>query len=101
MTDSIKNISDTIKPIAQKYDLTSVWLFGSYARQRQSADSDIDVLVKTEDVADGFKIVDIKYALEEALKKKVDIITTGSIKGSLLENEDLGEMLIYNANISQ
>jgi len=93
----IENISNIIKPVAQKYNLSSVWLFGSYARQKQKTDSDIDILVKTEDVAEGFKIVEVKFALEEVLKKKVDIITTGSIKGSLLEDEDLGEVLIYTA----
>ena len=91
----IEDISDIIKPVAQKYNLTSVWLFGSYAKQFQRSDSDIDILVKTEDVAEGFKIVEVKFALEEALNKRVDIVTTGSIKGSLLENEDLGEVLIY------
>jgi len=97
MTNTIiENISKTIKPVAQKYNLTSVWLFGSYIKQTQKADSDIDILVKTEDVAEGFKIVEVKFALEEVLKKKVDIVTTGSIKGSLLENEDLGEVLIYS-----
>ena len=93
----IENIRNTIKPVAQKYNLTSVWLFGSYAKQKQKADSDIDILVKTEDVAEGFKIVEVKFALEEVLEKKVDIVTTGGIKGSLLENEDLGEVLIYTA----
>jgi len=91
----IENISNTIKPVAQKYNLTSVWLFGSYTKQKQNADSDIDILVKTEDVAEGFKIVEVKFALEEVLEKRVDIVTTGSIRGSLLEDEDLGEVLIY------
>ena len=44
----------------------------------------------------GFKIVEVKFALEEALEKQVDIITTGSIKGSLLENENLQEVLVYS-----
>ena len=96
-TNDIENIINTIKPVAQKYNLTRVWLFGSYARQNQKEDSDIDILVKTEDVAEGFKIVEVKFALEEVLEKKVDIVTTGGIKGSLLENEDLGEVLIYTA----
>ena len=71
--------------------------FGSYAKKKQNKNSDIDILVKTEDVAEGFKIVEVKYALEEALEKEVDIVTTGSIKGSLLENEDLNEVLVYSA----
>ena len=91
----IENISRAVEPVAEQYNLTRIWLFGSYSKLKQKKDSDIDIIVKTEDVAEGFKIVDVKYALEEALEKRVDIITTGSIKGSLLEDEDLGEMLIY------
>lgn len=71
-----------------------VWIFGSYAKSKQKEDSDIDILVRTEDVLDGFKLLDVKFELEEVLEKEVDIVTTGSIKGSLLEDEDLGEILI-------
>lgn len=93
----IDRIKEKIKPVAKKYNLKYVWIFGSYARKKQRADSDIDIIVKTEDVAEGFKIVEVKFALEEALEKRVDIVTTGSIKGSLLEDEDLEEMLVYSA----
>ena len=93
----IEQIKEKIKPVAKKYNLTYIWLFGSYAKKKKKKDSDIDILVKTEDVAEGFKIVEVKFALEEALEKDVDIITTGGIKGSLLEDEDLEEVLIYNS----
>lgn len=93
----IEKIKEKIKPVAKKYNLTYVWIFGSYVRKKQRPDSDIDILVKTEDVADGFKIVEVKFALEEALEKEVDIVTTGSIKGSLLEDENLEEMLVYSS----
>lgn len=93
----LEKISEKVKPVAQKYNLTYIWVFGSYAKKKQRRDSDIDIIVKTEDVAEGFKIVEVKFALEEALQKEVDIITTGSIKGSLLEDEDLKEVLVYSA----
>jgi len=92
----LENVSEKIKPVARKFNLTYVWIFGSFVRRKQKPDSDIDVLVKTEDVAEGFKIVEVKFALEEALEREVDIVTTGSIKGSLLEGEDLEEVLVYN-----
>lgn len=93
----LEKISKKIKPVAEKYNLTCIWVFGSYAKKKQKKNSDIDIIVKTEDVADGFKIVEVKFALEEALKKEVDIVTTGSIPGSLLEDEDLQEVLVYSA----
>lgn len=94
----LEKITEKIKPVAQKYKLMYIWVFGSYAKKKQRKDSDIDIIVRTEDVAEGFKIVEVKFALEEALEKEVDIVTTGSIEGSLLEGEDLGEVLVYSAN---
>ena len=93
----LEKISKKIKPIAQKYNLVYVWVFGSYAKKKQTKDSDIGILVRTEDVVGGFKFVELKYALEEALKKTIDLVTTGSIEGSLLEGEDLEEVLVYSA----
>ena len=86
---------EKMKPVAKKYNLAYVWIFGSYAKKKQKKDSDVDIIVRREDVLGGFKIVEVKLALEEALEKQVDIITTGSIKGSLLEDEDLEEVLVY------
>ena len=65
-------------------------------KEKAKKDSDVDIIVRTEDVIGGFKIVEVKFALEEALEKQVDIITTGSIRGSLLEDEDLEEVLVYS-----
>ena len=92
----IEKLKEKIKPVAKKYNLAYVWIFGSYAKKKQKKDSDVDIIVRTEDVIGGFKIVEVKFALEEALEKQVDIITTGSIKGSLLENENLEEVLVYS-----
>ena len=94
----LEKITEKIKPVAQKYNLTYVWIFGSYAKKKQTKNSDIDILVKTEDVAEGFKLVEVKFALEEVLEKNVDIVTTGSIEGSLLEGEDLEEILVYSSH---
>ena len=92
----IEKLIEKIKPVAKKYNLAYVWIFGSYAKKKQKKNSDVDIIVRTEDVLGGFKIVEVKFALEEALKKQVDIITTGSIKGSLLEDENLEEILVYS-----
>ena len=92
----LEKIKERIEPVAKKYNLMYVWVFGSYAKKKQTKDSDVDIIVRTEDVIGGFKIVEVKFALEEALEKQVDIITTGSIKGSLLEDENLEEVLVYS-----
>lgn len=92
----LEKMKEKIKIVAKKYNLAYVWIFGSYAKKKQKKDSDVDIIVRTEDVLGGFKIVEVKFAFEEALEKQVDIITTGSIKGSLLEGENLEEVLVYS-----
>ena len=47
-------------------------------------------------MAEVFLILEVKFALQEMLNKEVDIVTTGSIKGSVLEEEDLEEVLVYS-----
>jgi len=42
---SIESIKDIIAPIAARYGVESIYVFGSYARGEASADSDIDFLV--------------------------------------------------------
>ena len=42
----IEKIKEKIKPVAKKYNLTYVWIFGSYVKKNQKPDSDIDILVR-------------------------------------------------------
>ena len=45
MIYTIDEISSRIRPVAEKYHLKAVYLFGSYARGEAREDSDIDLLV--------------------------------------------------------
>ena len=45
MIYTIDEISSRIRPVAEKYHLKAVYLFGSYARGEARDDSDVDLLV--------------------------------------------------------
>lgn len=47
MICTLDEIRRIIVPIAQKYNLSAVYLFGSYARGTAREDSDLDLLVDT------------------------------------------------------
>ena len=70
---TIENIIQLVKPIAEKYRVKNIYLFGSYARNEAKADSDIDFLVYG---GEGFKLTMI-FALAEELRetfnKNVDV----------------------------
>ena len=54
------------------YDVKKIGLFGSYARNEATPQSDIDIFVQMQ--PDLFKLVELKQQLEEDLRKRVDII---------------------------
>ena len=68
-----KDINRFVRPIAEKYHVKEIYLFGSYARGEADENSDLDFLVFG---GDDFKLTNI-FALgedlREVLQKKVDI----------------------------
>lgn len=70
---TIENIISLVKPIAEKYRVKNIYLFGSYARSEANGDSDLDFLVYG---GENFKLTMIfalAEELREALNKKVDV----------------------------
>lgn len=69
----IKDIVEIIKPIALKYHVENIYLFGSYARGEATIESDLDFLVCG---GKNFKLTMI-FALGEELRqafqKEVDV----------------------------
>lgn len=73
--DEIKSIILKNKEILKKYKVKSIALFGSYVRNEQREDSDVDLLVEfEEDTYNNF--VNLIFALENLLKKEVTVVST-------------------------
>ena len=70
---TLENINRLVQPLADKYRVKEIYLFGSYARGEADEDSDLDFLVYG---GEGFKLTNILALgeeLREVLKKKVDV----------------------------
>ena len=82
MVYTIDEIRVIIAPIAKKYKLPAVYLFGSYARGTQTKDSDIDLLVDTTGtmLTSLFSLGGLYADLEEAFQVGVDMVTLNSIE---------------------
>lgn len=59
--------------LSQKYALTKIGLFGSFARDEATEDSDIDISIET-NIVDPYKFVHLKEELSVALKKPIDLV---------------------------
>lgn len=63
-----------------RYGVSRLWLFGSYARNEQTQDSDLDVLIEFAETPGMFKFVRLERELSELLDIKVDLVTPGALK---------------------
>ena len=70
----------------EKFQIKTLALFGSTARNEATADSDLDFLVefKGEATFDGY--MGLKFYLEDLFDKKVDLVTRRSLKSQITEN---------------
>ena len=75
---TIKQIKQLIKPVISKYCIDEVFLFGSYARGEAHSGSDVDIYCSRGKIRSLYDLVDFKEDLENALGKKVDVVTIGS-----------------------
>lgn len=73
-----------IRELIGKFNPTMVGVFGSYARNEQTAESDIDLLVDFKSDVNLLDIIGLEQDLSELLKVKVDLVTRRSVDENLM-----------------
>ena len=91
---SMEELKEIVVPIAERYGVSKVKLFGSRARGDFRADSDYDFLI---DVGPNFGLIDLgcfTEDLEEALGVPVSIVDETAASSIFLKsiNDDLKEI---------
>jgi predicted nucleotidyltransferase len=79
----IKQILAAQKPyLAKRYGVTEIGVFGSYVRDEQRPDSDVDILIELERPSrmDLLDLVNLEYYLSDLLGVKVDTAIKASLK---------------------
>jgi len=72
-----------IKPaLQQDFPLQRLALFGSWARNEQSENSDVDILVEV-DPSIGLRFVTLAERLEAAVGRRADVVSRRAVKPSL------------------
>lgn len=72
---NIEDIKNTVAQIAPSYPVSSIDLFGSYAKGNPSKDSDLDLLVCfDDDIASLFDLAGLRLDIQDKLKINVDIV---------------------------
>jgi len=87
-TSSVQEITNKLEPIFTANGVKSAVLFGSYAQNAATPNSDVDILVDSG--LRGLDFVGLIESVREALQRNVDIIDIHYIdNGSLVEREIL------------
>lgn len=92
---TIEEIKAIVEPIARKYGVERVYLFGSYARGDVTENSDVDLRVDKGSLKGMFALCGLYTEIEEALQVKVDVLTTGSLEDDFLRKIQKEEVLLY------
>ncbi len=72
------------------------WLFGSFARGEQTAESDVDILVVLDHSQPvGLKFFGMYEDLKELLGRNVDLVTDRSLAPFARQRVDQDKILIY------
>lgn len=69
---TIEEITEKVKTVMKKYDVEYCFLFGSYAKNKQKENSDIDLLISSN--ITGLKFYGLVEELRESLSKKIDLL---------------------------
>ena len=75
-----------LKPyLFQKYFVNKIGYFGSFSRDEQTENSDIDILVSFKK-SPGWEFFDLQELLEKELNRKVDLVSENALKRQLKDS---------------
>ncbi len=84
---SFEDIKSVCKDVFDNYDVDYCYLFGSYAKNKATKDSDVDLLVSTN--LSGLKFFELVEVLREKLKKKVDVLNQKQLENNIVLVEEI------------
>lgn len=89
----IKNLlSENKHRLLEKYPIKSLGIFGSYSRNEQKENSDVDILVEFSGKI-GIRFIDLAEEIEGILKVKVDLVSRNAIKDKYFKS--ISSKIIY------
>ena len=91
----IQALSEKIAPIAEKYGVERVKLFGSRARGDNRPDSDYDFLIGMGKIRSLIQLCGFELELEDILHTHVDVITDTCNDPKFVFNAENEGLLVY------
>lgn len=84
---TIEDITRKCSKVLEQYDINFCYLFGSYAKGKATATSDVDLLISAN--VKGLKFYGLVEEIRGALRKKVDILDINQLKDNIELTEEI------------
>ena len=92
---SIEDIQKAVAPVAKKYGVKRVFLFGSYARGDNTDTSDIDLRCEGGDIYGPWLSNNFQDDMRDLLDVKVDVVSPGNPNSEFLQRISSDHVLLY------
>ena len=69
--------------LAQRFGVAELALFGSFARDRNTDESDIDILVRFDGPATAKRSFGVQFQIEDLAGRPVDLVTDKALRAEL------------------
>ncbi len=87
MKDELQNITAKLRKelpkLRSQYNVATIELFGSFVRNEQQANSDLDILVTFSKAPSLFKFIELEDYLSDLLGIKVDLVMKSALKPNI------------------
>jgi len=90
-----EEIIDKIRVFFADKPISKAYLFGSYARNEQTQESDLDIVVDFEHQANLFDLISLQQNLSELLELKVDLLSSKGVSKFVKPYIEQDKVLIY------
>ena len=77
---------NTIVPVLRQHGIVKASVFGSFVRNEETQNSDVDILIQSPSGMTLFDLAGLYCDLEEKLHRRVDLVEYGHIKKSLRDS---------------
>ena len=91
-----EKISQLVADYFKTQPVVKAWLFGSYSREEQTDDSDVDILVVLDPTQPvGLRFFGMWGDLERMLGRQVDLVVEGNLSPYAAQSAERDKILIY------
>ena len=90
------NVADIIKDYFRSQPVDKAWVFGSFSRGEEQADSDVDIMIALiPRTRLGLKFFAMNLELEQLLKRPVDLVIEGDLLPFAENTANRDKVLVY------